>query len=395
MFKPAKRYRKDPKHPIKHWVIYTIVFFLTLHLTPALYMNSSFLETIVSEEKVGLIYSLASILTVFVFLFVITKLLNKIGNYKTFMSMLFLEFGALLALSFSSNMWIIILAFVVHFITTAVMYMCVDIFLEDGSEDESTGGIRGVLLTTGSIAFMLGPLISGKILGTGSFWVIYVFGLIILSLVIIMSMMKLGSFKDPKYEKVTKERMVNDVFVHKNVYFAMQVGFILRFFFAWMVIYSPIFLREIGFNWTETGLILGIGLIPFIILETPIGKLADKYHAERSQMTTGFIIMSLACFAIFFAPEVKSVLLWSAIIFVSRIGASFLEVSSESYLFKNIKSDDLPVITFFRTIRPIAYVISPIIASVLIPFVGTKGLFLVLAVYLLYGLRYSLVMKKL
>jgi hypothetical protein len=98
--------------------------------------------------------------------------------------------------------------------------------------------------------------------------------------------------------------------------------------------------------------------------------------------------------AIYFAPEVKSILLWSSIIFIGRIGASLLEVSSESYLFKNIKSDDLPVLTFFRTIRPISYVLAPIVASILIPTIGLKGLFLVLSLYLIYGLRYSFSMQK-
>jgi len=396
MLKPAKRYKPQPKHHINPWMIYMIVFGLTLHATPLLYINSSFLETVVKQKSVGLIYSLASILTVFIFMFVITRSLNKFGNYKTFMAVLFLEFISLGFLALAPSATVVILAFIVHFIVTAVAFMSIDIFLEDGSEDKTTGGMRGILLSTSSVAFMLGPLISGKILEIGDFWIVYALGMVILSLVIIVSMMKLSKFKDPKYEKFTRDRIINDVFIHKNVYFAMQVGFILRFFYAWMVIYSPIFLRDIiGFDWSETGLIIAIGLIPFILIEAPLGMLADKYHAERSQMTIGFIIMGLACAAVFFAPDVKNILLWSSIIFVSRIGASFLEVASESYLFKNIKSDDLPVITFFRSIRPLAYVIAPIVASVLIPFIGIKGLFLVLAAYLIYGIRYSLVMKQL
>lgn len=394
MLKPTKRIQPEPKHGINPWMIYLTVFGLTLHATPALYVNSSFLETVLSQKTVGLIYSLASILTIFAFLFVMTKSLKRFGNYKTFLGTLLAEFGALALLAIAPSTPLIIFAFVIHFISTAVAFMSIDIFLEEGSSDKTTGGVRGILLSTSSVAFVVGPLISGKILESGAFWIVYVLGMIILSLVIFGSMMKLSKFKDPVYNEVTKDRIVSDVFVHKNVYFAMQVGFILRFFYAWMVIYSPIFLRGLGFDWSQTGLILAIGLIPFIFLEAPLGILADKFHAERSQMSVGFVIMSVSCFVIYFSTEITSVLIWALIIFTSRVGAAFLEVASESYIFKNIKSDDLAVLTFFRTMRPIAYVIAPILASILIPYIGIKGLFLVLGVYLIYGLRYSLVMKK-
>ena len=394
MLRPSKRYKKKPKHNISPWMIYFIVFGLTLHATPALYVNSSFLETIVQQKTVGLIYSLASILTVFVFLLGVTRLLKYIGNYKTFIATLLLEFVALGVLALAPSTPLVIIAFITHFVTTAVAFMSIDIFLEDGAKDESTGGMRGILLSTSSVAFIIGPLVSGKILETGAYWLVYVLGMVILSFVIILSMMKLNKFKDPKYDEVTKDKIVEDVFVHKNVYFAMQVGFMLRFFYAWMVIYSPIFLRGLGFDWSQTGIILAAGLLPFIILEAPLGMLADKYHAERTHMSIGFVIMSISCFIIFFAPQIPNMMMWIGIIFLSRIGAAFLEVSSESYLFKNVKSDDLPVLTFFRTMRPIAYVIAPLIASVVISIFGIETLFLILGVYLIYGLRYSLVMKK-
>jgi len=394
MFKPLNRFKAIPQKHTSPWIIYLIVFGLTLHLTPALYINSSFLETIIAERTVGLIYSIASIITIFVLFFLMTKSLKKFGNYKTFIGTMIIEFIALALLAIAPSAPVVIIAFMVHFITTSVAYMSIDIFLEDGAKEESMGGTRGILLSTVAVAFAVGPLISGKILETGMFWLVYVLGMVMLSIVIFVSMMKLRNFKDPEYLKVNKEVILNNVFVHKNIYFAMQTGFMLRFFYAWMIIYSPLLLRGIGFDWSQTGLILAIGLIPFIFLDAPLGIMADKYHSERTLLSIGFIIMSLSCFAIFFAPPILNIFMWSSIIFFGRIGAAFLETASESYLFKNIKSNDLSVLTFFRTIRPVAYVIAPIIASILIPFFGIEGLFLVLGGYLLYGLRYSLAIKR-
>jgi hypothetical protein len=49
--------------------------------------------------------------------------------------------------------------------------------------------------------------------------------------------------------------------------------------------------------------------------------------------------------------------------------------------------------SFYRTVRPIAYVIAPIAASLLFVALDLKGLFVILGILMLYGIRHSLALE--
>ncbi len=70
--------------------IYFVSFFFTLHLALPVYVNSSFLSTLVSEKYVGLIFGSASFLTILA-LALIPKLLRLVGDYFTTILFIVLE----------------------------------------------------------------------------------------------------------------------------------------------------------------------------------------------------------------------------------------------------------------------------------------------------------------
>ncbi len=80
-------------------------------------------------------------------------------------------------------------------------------------------------------------------------------------------------------------------------------------------------------------------------------------------------------------------------LFITRIGAAMIEVMNETYFFKKIDGHSSSVLSFFRITRPIAYVVAPLIASITLYFVSFKYSFIVLAVIVLCGLKYSLALK--
>ena len=173
-----------------------------------------------------------------------------------------------------------------------------------------------------------------------------------------------------------------------------MVGFLLQFFYSWMVIYTPIYLyTHIGFSWQEIGIIFSIMLLPFVLTEAPLGKLADRKWGEKEVMSVGFIVMALATGLIAFV-ETKNLALWAILLFITRIGAAMVEIMSETYFFKKVHSSKADVIGFFRTMRPFAYIISPILATVLFAFfLPIKYIFLVLAIIMFLGLYSSLELK--
>jgi MFS family permease len=84
---------------------------------------------------------------------------------------------------------------------------------------------------------------------------------------------------------------------------------------------------------------------------------------------------------------------WAGILFLSRVGAATIEVMADTYFFKRVTAAKTHLISFNRMARPIAYVVGPIVATILFTVFDTRGLFIFLGFLMLYGLRYSFAIR--
>jgi MFS family permease len=168
--------------------------------------------------------------------------------------------------------------------------------------------------------------------------------------------------------------------------------FVLEFFYTFMVIYTPIYLnRYVGFGWPELGVMFAIMLLPFVIIEWPAGEAADRWYGEKEMMGLGFIIAAGTLLLMPFLGKVF--LLWTIALFISRIGASLIEVSTESYFFKNVEARDAGLISIFRLTRPVSVIIASIIGTVSLGLFSYGKIFWVLAFFTVLGLAQSLCLK--
>jgi len=388
-----------PKKEMSKYIIYLLAFLFTLHITPASFINSSFLEQFVGSSYVGYIFSIASVLTLFSFI-IIKRILGWVGNYKTFLGFLILDFISLfimsLSLIFSGGIWpyIFIVTYIIGFMARSICFLNLDIFLEHITSNKETGGVRGFFLTSINVAFIIGPFISSLIvLDVADAGKVYLFSWVILIPVIIMTIRFLHNFKDARYKKSDMWHTAIQVYKNKDLRNVFSTNFILRFFYSWMIIYTPIFLiKTIGFTLSETALIMSISLISFVLFQIPMGILADKYVGEKEIMTTGLVIMGLFTASIAFF-DTHSFYFWATILFITRIGASMVEIMNETYLFKKINDESVNILGFYRAVRPIAYIISPALASILLIFIDINYLFLVLGIIVLFGVNFSLRIK--
>lgn len=180
---------------------------------------------------------------------------------------------------------------------------------------------------------------------------------------------------------------------HHSTYKILASNFLLQFFYAWMVIYTPIYLHTyIGFDWQAIGIIFTIMLFPFAILEAPLGQLADERFGEKEMLTAGFIITAITTALLAFIPN-ADFWLWAAGLLATRIGASAIEIMNETYFFKKNGENHPDILSLFRMTRPMAYIIAPLIATFLLQFLSYQYLFIVLGGIMLLGLRYSLTLR--
>ncbi|HMO78993.1 MAG TPA: MFS transporter [Candidatus Paceibacterota bacterium] len=378
----------------KRIILYITSFLIALHNTPAVFINSSMVEQFVGDKYVGYIFAISSLLSL-ILLSKIKNFLNKIGNYKTFATALVVNFICLSITSLSLFVEhhyygpIFVSAYIIGHMARIAMIFCMDVFLENASQDKDTGGIRGILLTSINLSFIIGPLLaSSMITSTKDAGVVYIWGLTLLIPIYLIIKRNFSNYIDSNYTKNDISEMVFKIFRNKDIYNVCRTNFTLAFFYSWMIIYTPIYLRTI-FALSEVAMIIGFGLLPFILLQIPLGKIADKILGEKEIMTAGFIIAGISTSLISFINS-DSMLVWIAIIFMTRVGASMIEVMNETYLFKKVNDSDIDILSAYRSIEGLAYIGGPILASLLLIFIDIKFIFLVLAIIVIHGIKFSL-----
>ena len=239
-------------------------------------------------------------------------------------------------------------------------------------------------------AWVVAQMISGSIIAKSSFTGIYIFSAGFMFLVYVIFSIFLHDYQDPIYKKVPIKKTARYFLENKNFSKIYFLNFILKFFFTWMIIYTPIYLHEyIGFTWQEMGIIFTIMLLPFVILDYPLGKISDKIGEKRLLML-GFSISALFTILIPLVT-VKTLWIWAAVLFFTRVGAATIEVMSESYFFKSVTEENADAIGFFRNTSPLSFIVAPILAIPILLFVPSfEYIFFVLAAILLMGLFVTL-----
>lgn len=372
--------------------LFIIAFFLNVHAALPAYINSTFLSTFTSKSLVGIIYTIGALFSILALIF-LPKALSRFGNFKIGMTALLVEIVAMTSLAITRNPMFIIISFVSILVLIRVMGFNADIFLENLSDDKKTGGIRGFFLSASNSAWVFSPFLAGFILGGDNYFRLYITSVLFLIPVFFVLLFRFRKFEDPEYDHIPFWSTLKIMLRRHNLRRIFMANLLLRFFYSWMVIYTPIYLREyIGFEWIEIGWMFSIMLLPFIIFQIPAGKIADKFLGEKELLSLGFVIIAFSTAFLAFVVG-ANFWMWTLVLFFTRVGASLAEVMSESYFFKKIDSTDSNLIGFFRMTSPMAYVVSPIIATIILSVVEFRFIFLILGIIMLYGLRYSLTLK--
>jgi predicted MFS family arabinose efflux permease len=366
--------------------IYATILLLVFHTFVVAYINSSFLEQFISAKSVGTIYTLGSALSVLIFLF-ISRVLQNVGNFKLTVLLLFTNFFAVLGMAFATSLEVAVPLFIVHLITIPLIIFNLDVFMEEriGADESATGSSRGLLLTLASLVGAISPLVSGLLIDptSGDFATAYVVSAATLVPVLIILIFFFKDFSDPEYGEIDVFSAFHTFWINVNIRSVFIAQFVLQMFFMMMVVYTPLYLTgNIGLSWAEFGIIMFFAQMAYVIFEYPIGIIADRYIGEKEMMGFGFLIIAISTAWISFVT-VPSVLVWSVIMFTTRIGAALVEVTTESYFFKQTKSSDAQIISFFRITRPLAYVIGAVVASLSLLYVPFNMLFIVFALIMI------------
>ena len=348
------------------------------------YVLSTYFKKVTGTENVGIFYTI-SYLIILLALLNLHKLVHGLGKVRNFVFSSLLKVTAnLLLIAFPFSSWSIVFL-VMYVVFMGIEWANLDSILETFSEDETSGRIRGWHLTILNLGFIFGPWLSTTLLQKFDFQGVF---LLALGLNVLTLLISLVGFRDMdgKFEKkIQSLEIVALAIKNKNIFSIYYISFILEFFYAIMIVYAPLYLLDMGFSWEQIGLAFTLMLVPFVLLQYPVGILADKKMGERELLVVSILIMSLSTLAFYFFSS-KIILFWAIMLFATRIGAALIEILRDSYFYKQIDGRDVDLINFFRSAMPLAYVVATGLSALLLLFFPLKSVFLVVSLVSLSAL---------
>lgn len=353
--------------------ILLLAFLYGFAVALSLYVISSFLTDVhgIAKSSVGLIFTISSALAI-VILSLADRFYERFGNKKSLVRIMIVTLVAAVTIILAKVAWLAALAVIVMLAVFLAEFFVVDLNLEHYSRNSDTGKIRGIYYTLLGATWVLAPLISASVLGAGLPYNL-VFGLVFLCVLasLFITVFKLKEFPVKQKKKFRFWRSLLKYFKKKPLRQIFVVSFAMQMFFSMMTIYVPLFLiGEMGISWAEMSYIFPIMFLPLILLESPIGKLADKKYGEKEFMLVGLVIMIVSLLLLAFSGS-RFWWVYALILFLSRVGVSGVEVTSESYFFKHISEKDDMYVGIYRESAPLGYLVGPMLASL---FLGIFGM---------------------
>ncbi len=388
--------RKRKQKPVKHksanlkgsHAINVLSFIFGFADSLFVYVLSSFFARVIGSDNVGVFY-LVTFTIVFVLLWQLRSLIHRIGgSIRTFFLLILAAIATSAGLSMIPIGWPAAVLVVLLLVVTNLAWVTLDVVLEEFSEDGVTGRVRGLHLTIMNAGILLAPFFSTKVLAMADFGGIF-FGITLGYVILLaLSIIFLRNGRTPETADMEARSAWRKMLREPNLLSIYIISFALEFFYVIMVIYTPIHLLALGFSWEDIGLVFTVMLLPFVLLQYPLGVLADKRFGEKE-----FLIMSLGlAFAVTMAIGLfssTSLFFWAVLLFLSRVGAAGIEVLRDAYFYKQIDGGDDDLIAFFRTARPAANIVGAVLAIPLLALFPLQSVFFLASAVLLVSLFFA------
>ncbi len=349
-----------------------------------IYVLSTYFAEASGSENVGVFYLIAYG-GVLMTLFFLQPLIRSVGKVRILLFCLALLIMASTLLSHLSVAWTGIVVMLVFIIVSNTTWVALDILLESFSKDQLSGRIRGLYLTIMNAGLLLSPFLSTVALERYGYSGIFFF--LVLGYIVVFLITLLGFRRDNAVfqERLRLRETLTKMLREKNLLRIYHVSFGMEFFYAIMIVYMPIYLRSLDFAWHDIGIIFTIMLLPFVFLQYPLGVLADKRFGEK-ELIIGSLCIVLGATAVLGFLDSTSLFVWGGALFLTRVGIAGIEILRDSYFYKQIDGNDMDVIAFFRTARPVANIVGALVSAVFLVFLPVQGLFFIVALMLSFSL---------
>lgn len=352
-------------------IISLLMGFSTALLT---YITSSYFKESLNTENIGWTYLVANIVLLII-LINIHNFIRIAGKTVIFHLINVCKISVFVILLLVHSPFINTFFLMFFIIFDNLAWIILNMILESYSVDKESGKIYGFNFTLFNLGFVIAPIISTQVLSNFGFQGVFSLVIAVSSLVFIIAFFKIKSTNHRHTQKLDYKTIFRKISKRQDILNIFFVSTSLYFFYALMVIYTPLYLLNKGLDWNQIGTIFAVMLIPFILIQYPAGLLADKKLGEKELLFVSFIIMGIATI-IFYLTDSAEVTTLATILLFSRIGAALVEILQSSYFYKRVDANDIEMISFFQMSRPTAYILAPAISTILLIFFEMKSIFI-------------------
>ncbi len=353
-------------------------FFASAHFFLIIFILTPYLATFMPASSTGMVVSLGAVATLSVFPFM-PHLVRRYGSRNLAIIFASIEAFALAWIAMNPTPLPAILLVALALAVTPLLDYQLDLLLEATiAREGTTGRIRTLFLSAGNIALVCAPLIGGMVLDSGeSYWRVFaVAASTLLPFIFIMAISKLPQGTSPTF--VTMVETGTCLVEDKDLRAVAIAHGALQFFYHLAPLYIPLYLHNVlHMPWSQLGWMFAVMLLPFALLEYPVGWLADQKWGDKELMVGGFLLMASAFAALALVTPTTTILVILIILVMNRSGAAIVEAMSEGHFFRRVSEADAVTVSLFRMTRPIAALIAPIIGSILLSIAGYGTLFVV------------------
>lgn len=358
------------------------------------YINSSFIESFVGAQYVGLLFALANSVTFFAMLF-FPRMIRFISNLLSAKLMMLLHVISLMFLMMNPAPVFLLIFFVGMWVSSNLLLINMDLFVESFTENANTGKTRAIYFTFINLGWIFSPMLASRlVVGTSHYSLVYLasaFLMLVFYFIIALNEKKIH--KVVAYDNLGILKIIKDFWKNLNLRGLYFTSFFLNLFFSSAVVFIPIYLHNnLGFDWATLGIMFSVMLVPFVLIEIPAGIIADKYLGEKELMFSGLLILTISLVLFFFVKSTNP-FVWGSILFLSRIGSALIESMRESRFFKIVDAENVSHINFLRTSHPLGYLVGSGLGALILSFYEIQYSFLFIAVLFLFSFYFVYIIK--
>jgi MFS family permease len=372
-----------------------VTFFISIGLGMLDAIYSVYLESILNNPSlVGFVSGLIIMVMFFTYLFLTQAYSKYHVTFVWIISTLVMGF-CLFLLYFFQSIFLFSLLIIICTVSTALHFNTSAIILRHSTTLETIGKIQGYFFAIRNLAWVIGPLITSVVLYKSGILNNFLYiGLFIFIGWLLFLYYQIKAYEENKPQTITLKTIrqnIFDFFKNKELFKVYFLRGGLSFYWTVIYIFTPLYIILNNLKPSFIGIFLGLASLPLIILEIQIGKIIDFYKIKYF-FIAGYVIIIFFLILSFFINNIYYSL---AAIFLSMIGASFLEPGCDTYFFKNVNqfiSDKYYGV--YRTSESIFGMISRFSIGFLLLFLTIKYVYLFTAILFLLFLYISYLVKN-